>query len=99
MGNTISGLPRINWDQVKIESASPAAPRGEFLETLKTTLNQAAELQSNAEKQVTQVLAGNSEDLHSALVAVDKADLSYQLMMQVRNKIIQAYQEVSRMPF
>lgn len=99
MGNTISGLPRINWDQVKIERATPAAPRGEFLDTLKETINQAARLQSDAEKQVAQVLSGHGEDLHSALLAVEKADLSFQLMMQVRNKIVQAYQDVARMPF
>ena len=99
MGNTISGLPRINWDQVKIERTTRAAPGGAFLDTLKETLNQVARLQSEAETQVAQVLAGNGEDLHSALVAVEKADLSFQLMMQVRNKIVQAYQDIARMPF
>jgi len=37
--------------------------------------------------------------LHTALIAVEKADLSFQLMMQVRNKIVSAYQEISRMQF
>jgi len=37
--------------------------------------------------------------LHSALIAVEKADLSFQLMMQVRNKIVQAYQQISSMQF
>jgi flagellar hook-basal body complex protein FliE len=99
MGNTISGLPHINWDQVRIERHQPAEQRVEFLDTLKRTLNQAAQLQSDAEQQVAQVLAGNGEDVHAALIAVEKADLSFQLMMQVRNKIIQAYQDIARMPF
>jgi len=99
MGNTIPGLSRINWDQIRIESHSPAQPRAEFLDTLKKTLNQAAQLQVDAEKQIANVLAGNGEDLHAALIAVEKADLSFQLMMQVRNKIIQAYQDIARMPF
>jgi flagellar hook-basal body complex protein FliE len=48
---------------------------------------------------VAGVLAGNGADVHSALIAVEKADLSFQLMMQVRNKIVSAYQEISRMQF
>jgi flagellar hook-basal body complex protein FliE len=45
------------------------------------------------------VLSGNGADVHSALIAVEKADLSFQLMMQVRNKIVAAYQQVSQMQF
>lgn len=45
------------------------------------------------------VLEGNGADVHSALIAVEKADLSFQLMMQVRNKIVSAYEEISRMQF
>jgi len=42
-------------------------------------------------------MAGESEDLHSTLIAVQQADLSFQMMMQVRNKLVQAYQEITRM--
>ncbi len=45
------------------------------------------------------LLEGNGMDVHSAMIAVEKADLSFQLMMQVRNKIVSAYQEISRMQF
>ena len=48
---------------------------------------------------VAGVLTGTGTDVHSALIAVEKADLSFQLMMQVRNKIVSAYQEISRMQF
>jgi len=37
--------------------------------------------------------------VHSAMIAVEKADLSFQMMLQVRNKIVAAYQEISRMNF
>jgi flagellar hook-basal body complex protein FliE len=48
---------------------------------------------------VAKVLQGNGQDLHSAMIAVEKADLSFQLMMQARNKIVQAYQTISQMQF
>ena len=45
---------------------------------------------------VQKLMTGESQDLHATLIAVQKADLSFQMMMQVRNKIIQAYQEIMR---
>ncbi len=70
-----------------------------FLETLRGAMDQVNQLQGTADAKVSSVLAGNGMDVHSAMIAVEKADLSFQLMMQVRNKIVAAYQEVSRMQF
>jgi flagellar hook-basal body complex protein FliE len=42
-------------------------------------------------------MTGESQDLHTTVIAMQKADLSFQLMMQVRNKIVEAYQEIMRM--
>jgi flagellar hook-basal body complex protein FliE len=42
-------------------------------------------------------MTGESQDLHNTVIAMQKADLSFQMMMQVRNKIVQAYQEIMRM--
>jgi flagellar hook-basal body complex protein FliE len=70
-----------------------------FADTLKSAIDEMGELSSQAETKVAGVLEGNGVDVHSALIAVEKADLSFQLMMQVRNKIVSAYQEISRMQF
>ncbi|MGO9212512.1 MAG: flagellar hook-basal body complex protein FliE [Syntrophales bacterium] len=40
---------------------------------------------------------GNSGSIHDAVIALEKADLSFRKMIQVRNKILEAYQEVMRM--
>lgn len=78
--------------------ASPSGPS--FVDTLQDAVQAVQGLQADANSQVQQMLAtGGEQELHSAIVAVEKADLAFQLMMQVRNKIVQAYQEVSRMPF
>ncbi len=68
-----------------------------FSQTLHGALGQLENLQDQAQQQVGSLLAGQSQDLHGAMIAVEKADLSFQLMLQVRNKIVAAYQEVSRM--
>lgn len=70
-----------------------------FVETLRGAMDQVNGLQGAAENKVGALLDGSGMDVHSAMVAVEKADLSFQLMMQVRNKIVQAYQEISRMQF
>ena len=86
----------------EIESAagpSPASSGGGFAATLRGAMDEMGEMSSQAESKVASVLAGNGADVHSALIAVEKADLSFQLMMQVRNKIVSAYQEIARMQF
>jgi flagellar hook-basal body complex protein FliE len=48
---------------------------------------------------VNNLLAGGGGDMNSVMIAVEKADVSFQLMMQVRNKIVNAYQDISKMQF
>jgi flagellar hook-basal body complex protein FliE len=79
--------------------SSPAEGSG-FLDVLHGAMDDMQQLQGQAETKVAGgVLEGSGADVHSALIAVEKADLSFQLMMQVRNKIVSAYQEISRMQF
>jgi flagellar hook-basal body complex protein FliE len=53
--------------------------------------------QSQADTQVRRSLLGEA-DLHEAMLALEKANLSLRLLVQVRNKLVQAYEELSRMP-
>jgi flagellar hook-basal body complex protein FliE len=80
-------------------AGTPAAEGGSFSETLRSAMEEMGSLQDQAGAKVANVLEGNGADVHSALIAVEKADLSFQLMLQVRNKIVSAYQEISRMQF
>ena len=81
-------------------NASPASAGGtDFVQTLEETMQKVEALQTEAEKQVEGMVSGQGVDIHSAMIAVEKADLSFQLMMQVRNKIVEAYQQISQMPF
>jgi flagellar hook-basal body complex protein FliE len=53
--------------------------------------------QQNAQQSVNRFLSGEGEDLHKVALASQEADLSFQLFLQVRNKVVSAYQEVMRM--
>lgn len=99
MGNTISGLPQINWGNVQLDVRQPSSAKSDFFDTLEGAMDKVQEMQTGADAQVANVLQGNGQDLHAAMVAVEKADLSFQMMMQVRNKIVQAYQTISQMQF
>lgn len=99
MGNTISGLPQIDWGKVQLDVRQPASNRSEFFDTLESAIDKVQEMQTSADQQVAGVLKGDGQDLHTAMVAVEKADLTFQMMMQVRNKIVQAYQTIAQMQF
>jgi flagellar hook-basal body complex protein FliE len=100
MSSPISAL-RILPAEIESSAAStlPEAEGGGFAATLRDAMDEMGELGSQAQDKVSSVLEGTGGDVHSALIAVEKADLSFQLMMQVRNKIVSAYQEISRMQF
>ncbi len=79
-------------------SAADSSQPG-FRDILHSAIDDIQQLEGQAETKVAGVIDGNGADVHSAMIAVEKADLSFQLMMQVRNKIVSAYQEISRMQF
>jgi flagellar hook-basal body complex protein FliE len=57
------------------------------------------ELSSGADQQIGNMLKGGSGDMSSVMVAIEKADVAFQMMMQVRNKIVSAYQDIEKMQF
>ncbi len=76
---------------------TPGKPQGSFGDMLKQAVTEINQLQNSADKAITNVQLGQSGSIHDAMIALEKADLSFRAMMQVRNKILEAYQEVMRM--
>ncbi|MFP5229861.1 MAG: flagellar hook-basal body complex protein FliE [Acidobacteriota bacterium] len=72
---------------------------GNFTDVLKSAVDGVNQANDSAASQVTNLLQGGGSDLNSVMVAVEKADVSFQLMMQVRNKIVSAYQDIEKMQF
>jgi flagellar hook-basal body complex protein FliE len=97
MNTSISSI-RILPSDIDPAPAS-SAEDGNFFETLQKSIDQVGGAQGDTTSQVAQIFNGKGGDLHSAMIPVEKADLSFQLMMQVRNKIVQAYQQISNMQF
>jgi flagellar hook-basal body complex protein FliE len=70
-----------------------------FGDVLKSAVNQVNQVNDSAAAQVNNLLQGGSSDMNDVMIAVEKADVSFQLMMQVRNKIVNAYQDIEKMQF
>lgn len=72
---------------------------GGFSDVLKNAISQVSTLQGSADQQVGALLQGGNADMSKVMVSVEKADVAFQLMMQVRNKIVTAYQDIEKMQF
>ena len=90
--------PNLQVPEIR-SSPTPAGEKSKsgFGEMLKDAISTVNELQKQSDQQIEKFITGESQDLHTTVIAMQKADLSFQMMMQVRNKIVQAYQEIMRM--
>lgn len=68
-----------------------------FGDMLKGMVSDVNELQGKAAESVQALTRGEVQDLHQVMIQMNKAELGFKFMMEVRNKLIEAYQEVSRM--
>lgn len=69
----------------------------DFSQKLKEALNGVNELQVDGEKAMSDIASGSVKDLHQAAIAIGKAEISMKLMLEVRNKALSAYKEITRM--
>lgn len=70
---------------------------GAFQSVFSDAVSKVEEFQQNAYTAADRFLSGEDEEIHHVALATQQADLSFQLFLQVRNKIIDAYQEVMKM--
>ena len=68
-----------------------------FGEMLKSHLVEVNHLQTSADAAAQKLASGQEKDIHNTMIAMEKAGVSLQLTMQVRNKVLEAYQEIMRM--
>lgn len=90
---------RIEVDPSKMRTPQPPSPvEGKsFKDVLTETIGEVQRLQTEADTTIRKLVAGEIKDVGEAVIAVEKADVSFQTMMAVRNKIVAAYEEIMRM--
>jgi flagellar hook-basal body complex protein FliE len=99
MGSPPTGISQLGPASAEVKTGTPAGDGSNFASQLQAAFNHIEQLHTDADQQITGLLSGQGEDIHRVMIAVEKANLSFQLMMQVRNKIIQAYRDVSGTSF
>src|SRR4051794_37279394 len=83
---------------IPITQLDPGAKSaGGFGAILQDAMHTVGNLNTNASKSVESFLSGEGDDLHKTIMTTQRADLAMELFLQVRNKVVQAYQEVMRM--
>jgi flagellar hook-basal body complex protein FliE len=81
------------------EKRSGDVERGskDFSQVMRDAVKEINQLQTNADEAIAKVQLDNTANIHEAMIALEQAGISFRALMQVRNKIVDAYQEVMRM--
>ena len=95
------GLINNNGSPQALRPTPPAGPNPEpttsFKDVLMSNIEQVNKLQQDAEMAIEDLASGRRDDIDGVLIAKQKADLAFQMLLQVRNKMIAAYEEVKQM--
>lgn len=67
-----------------------------FADLLKNSIEEVDDLQKEGDKALADIATGQVKDLHQAAIAINKAETSMKMMLEVRNKAISAYKEILR---
>jgi flagellar hook-basal body complex protein FliE len=68
-----------------------------FAKQLKSAIDEVNELQKDSQKAMSDIATGEVKDLHQAALAISKAETSMKLMLEIRNKALSAYKDISHM--
>ncbi len=98
MSMNISGISPLSKISTDLSAPSVSDGGNSFKNILNNAIGEVESTRSDAAKSVEQFLSGNGEDLHSTILATQRAELEFQMFMQVRNKVVSAYQEIMKMP-
>lgn len=97
----MSGIERIGKDVAEITRSGKSETNSAtpFSGILKNLVEQTTKLDHQAQQAVTGLLSGQGVEVHEAMIATQKADMAFELALQVRNKAVGAYQQMMAMQF
>ena len=96
--DSIKGIPQSPPSMLRADKG-PESKSGDFLETLKSFYNHVDSQLKEADQKAGEFAVGKKHDLHEIMIASEKANISFRLLLQIRNKFLEAYREVMRMQF
>ncbi len=91
--------PNLATKAPQMEPKSPQATSGaSFMEMLQSAIGNVNESLATADKSAQNFAKGDAQNLHDVMISMEKADISLRTLTAVRGKILEAYQEVMKMP-
>lgn len=96
----IKGFPGIDPSRLYGTGAAPASPAAgapSFADQLRGALQEVNRLQGARDETVQGMVAGKVENPHDVMIATEEAQLAFELMLEVRNRLIESYQEIMRL--
>lgn len=96
-GVTSGIAPIADVGQAGSAGAAGTSGTSGFMDSLKSAIERVNDTQVEAGRAVDALMTGETQDIHRTMVALQQADVSFQLMMQIRNKLVGAYEEIQRM--
>jgi flagellar hook-basal body complex protein FliE len=96
--NDITLTPSVgNLTQAAGNAGHPSTvSKGGFGELLQSSLDRVDQLQAEADRAAEDLTVGSQTDIHSAMIAVEKAGIALELALQIRNKLLNAYETLMR---
>ncbi len=92
----IRGLGSVDPRRI-YQGQKPGAPDGGFADLLRKAVDQVDELQKQRDKVADRMVAGEVSEAHEVMVAAEEAKLAFELLLEVRNRLLESYQEIMRM--
>ncbi|MBI9017096.1 MAG: flagellar hook-basal body complex protein FliE [Phycisphaerae bacterium] len=83
--------------QAKTGGSTETAKSADFQSILKNSIDEVNRLQQDAEKATTELATGKTDNVAEVFSAIKKADLAFQTLMQMRNELMDAYDEIKQM--
>lgn len=94
--NSINAIPSLPSVSSTTENKLALNEGDSFGSTISKAVESIEKSQKGAEEEIARAVSGESEDLHKTIIALQTADLHFQLGLQVRNKLVGAYEEIMR---
>ncbi len=98
IGHGLALTPAASTPKTTLPGVAPeGGPEGTFGQALGRAMDELNALETDANDAAVRLAAGEPIDLHDAVLALERASLGFQLALQTRNKLVEAYQDVMRM--
>jgi len=95
---TIKGLGSIDPRTAYGAGTATAAPKANFATQLQHAIQDVQALQTNRDEMISDMVTGKTTEVADVMIAAKESQMAFELLMEVRNKLLESYQEIMRMP-